>query len=143
MEKQIIKNSYDIQSLILSSILSIIIILTLFFITISSYDLVILNIFIAFMLLSIISLLTIYFYTKHKIVFGASKITIVKNGKVLKDFKWHEINIEYLDLEELILLKANCIQLCYYDKQKEKYIDLLIPSKKEVFFDIMKLRNES
>lgn len=140
MEKQLVKKSYDIQSLILCSIIALLIIIPLALLTISFKNIGMLIILIVFIVLSILSLMLIYFHTSVQIIFQKSEIIFKKKNKEIKRFKWNEIKIEYLGIDELFFLKCFCIQLSYYDRREEKYIDILIPNKKEEFMKIMSLR---
>lgn len=143
VEKQLVKKSYDIQSLILCSIIALLIIIPLALFTIFSKNCVIFIILIVLIILTMLSLMLIYFYTSIQINFQKSDIIFIKKKKELKRFKWNEIKIEYLGIDELIFLKCFCIQLSYYDRRAEKYIDILIPSKKEEFTKIMSLRKNN
>lgn len=143
MEKQLVKKSYDIQSLILCSIISLLIIIPLALFTISSKNGVTLIILIVFIVLTILSLMLIYIHTSVQIIFQKSEIIFKKKNKEIKRFKWNEIKIEYLGIDELFFLKCFCIQLSYYDRREEKYIDILIPNKKEEFMKIMSLRKNN
>lgn len=140
MEKQLVKKSYDIQSLILCSIIALLIIIPLALLTVSFKNIGMLIILIVFIVLSILSLMLIYFHTSIQIIFQKSEIIFKKKNKEIKRFKWNEIKIEYLGIDELFFLKCFCIQLSYYDRREEKYIDILIPNKKEEFTKIMSLR---
>ena len=119
MEEQLVKKSYDVQSLILCSIISLLIIVPIALFTINYKNVVTLIILIVFIALTIISQLLIYFHTMVQIIFKKSEIIFMKKNKELKRFKWHEIKIEYLGFEELFFLKCFCIQLSYYDRKKE------------------------
>lgn len=143
MEKQLVKKSYDIQSLILCSIIALLIIIPLALLTVSFKNIGMLIIMIVFIVLSILSLMLIYFHTSIQIIFQKSEIIFKKKNKEIKRFKWNEITIEYLGIDELFFLKCFCIQLSYYDKREEKYIDILIPNKKEEFTKIMSLRKNN
>lgn len=143
MEKQISKMSYDIQSVVLCSIISSVIIIPILVFTINFNNFTTFIILIIFVVLSTISLLAIYFHTRVEIYFKKSEIICKKKKKELKKFKWNEIKIEYLGIDELIFLRCFCIHLSYYDKKTKKYIDLLIPDKKEEFTKIMALRKNN
>lgn len=143
MEKQLIKKSYDIQSLILCSIISLLIIIPLTILTIVLKDIVGLILLIVFTILAIVSIILIYFHTIVQIIFQKSEIILIKKNKELNRLKWYEIRIEYLGIDELFFLKCFCIQLSYYDRKEEKYINLLIPNKKEEFTKIMCLRKNN
>ncbi len=143
MEKQLVKKSYNIQSLILCSIISLLIIIPLVLLTVSFKNIGMLIILIVFIVLSILSLMLIYFHTSVQIIFQKSEIIFKKKNKEIKRFKWNEIKIEYLGIDELFFLKCFCIQLSYYDRREEKYIDILIPNKKEEFMKIMSLRKNN
>ncbi len=143
MEKQLVKKSYDIQSLILCSIIALLIIIPLALLTVSFKNIGMLIILIVFIVLSILSLMLIYFHTSIQIIFQKSEIIFKKKNKEIKRFKWNEIKIEYLGIDELFFLKCFCIQLSYYDRREEKYIDILIPNKKEEFTKIMSLRKNN
>lgn len=143
MEKQLVKKSYDIQSLILCSIIALLIIIPLALLTVSFKNIGMLIILIVFIVLSILSLMLIYFHTSVQIIFQKSEIIFKKKNKEIKRFKWNEIKIEYLGIDELFFLKCFCIQLSYYDRREEKYIDILIPNKKEEFMKIMSLRKNN
>ena len=69
MEKQLVKKSYDIQSLILCSIISLLIIIPLALLTVSFKYIGMLIILIVFIVLSILSLMLIYFHTSVQIIF--------------------------------------------------------------------------
>jgi hypothetical protein len=143
VEKQLVKKSYDIQSLILCSIIVLLIIIPLALLTVSFKNIGMLIILIVFIVLSILSLMLIYFHTSVQIIFQKSEIIFKKKNKEIKRFKWNEIKIEYLGIDELFFLKCFCIQLSYYDRREEKYIDILIPNKKEEFMKIMSLRKNN
>ena len=143
MEKQLVKKSYNIQSLILCSIIALLIIIPLALLTVSFKNIGMLIILIVFIVLSILSLMLIYFHTSVQIIFQKSEIIFKKKNKEIKRFKWNEIKIEYLGIDELFFLKCFCIQLSYYDRREEKYIDILIPNKKEEFMKIMSLRKNN
>lgn len=143
MEKQLVKKSYDIQSLILCSIIALLIIIPLALLTVSFKNIGMLIILIVFIVLSILSLMLICFHTSVQIIFQKSEIIFKKKNKEIKRFNWNEIKIEYLGIDELFFLKCFCIQLSYYDRRKEKYIDILIPNKKEEFMKIMSLRKNN
>jgi hypothetical protein len=143
VEKQLVKKSYDIQSLILCSIIALLIIIPLALLTISFKNIGMLIILIVFIVLSILSLMLIYFHTSVQIIFQKSEIIFKKKNKEIKRFKWNEIKIEYLGIDELFFLKCFCIQLSYYDRREEKYIDILIPNKEEEFIKIMSLRKNN
>ena len=143
MEKQLVKKSYDIQSLILCSIIALLIIIPLALLTVSFKNIGMLIILIVFIVLSILSLMLIYFHTSVQIIFQKSEIIFKRKNKEIKRFKWNEIKIEYLGIDELFFLKCFCIQLRYYDRREEKYIDILIPNKKEEFMKIMSLRKNN
>ena len=85
----------------------------------------------------------IYLHTSIQIIFQKSEIIFKKKNKEIKRFRWNEIKIEYLGIDELFFLKCFCIQLSYYDRREEKYIDILIPNKKEEFMKIMSLRKNN
>lgn len=143
VEQQLVKKSYDIQSLILCSIISLLIIIPLALFTISHKNIATLIILIIFIVLTFFSLILIYFHTSIQIIFKKNEIIFSKKNKELKIFKWNEIKIEYLEIDELFFLKGFCIQLSFYDRKNEKYIDVLIPDKKEEFTKIMSLRKNN
>ena len=139
MNEYIKKKSFDMQSLHLSVIIFLILAVPFLIMSILEKSLISLIIFISISVLLLLIDFFIYFCTKREIIFTKQKILIKKN-KMTKEINWHEIEIKYLGIDYIILLKCFSIELTYYNSFLEKTISFTIPSSRNKFLEIMNLR---
>lgn len=138
IKKEIVMKSFEFQGFV-AIILSAVFVCIPFLIISIAFP--ILFIFLAILIIAaVVATIMFYLKTKKEVVFSKEGIKILKDKKEISNYKWDEIKVEYLGIENVLSFKAFTMEITVYDKTIHDYKSSLIACRKKKYDELMSLQ---